>query len=265
MKIRTKTAVAVACAVFSAGYPGAVPAYAEDAGFDIGTYLGITGGVSGNAVYSPASLSMALGLAASGANGDTAASMKKLLLGREKAEAADLPEFYSAFSGRIAAIGRRGDVDLVCANSLWTDVSFEIKPPFKTLAADSFGAGVSSVDLAMSGAAEINAWVTAKTKGMIKKIVDDLNNARMVIVNAVYFKGEWRFPFEASRTRPRPFRSGNEVKNVPAMSQTENFAYAKKDGFTALKMPYKDAAVSMLILLPDADDGLESLEKSLTE
>jgi serpin B len=96
-----------------------------------------------------------------------------------------------------------------------------------------------------------------------EKGVDD--QTRLVLVNALYFLGDWATPFEKDNTVPMPFRlSAKESKDVPTMNRTDSFKVAQKDGVTALQLPYKGAQMSMLILLPDAADGLEAMEKGMS-
>ncbi|GAI76663.1 unnamed protein product, partial [marine sediment metagenome] len=130
---------------------------------------------------------------------------------------------------------------------------------------------LSEVDFA--GATEtarktINAWVEKKTKDKIKELLKPgvLNRlTRLVLTNAIYFKGNWDSQFEKARTQPAPFTltDGKKV-NVPMMNQTEKFKYTEAESFQALELPYVDNELSMVILLPKETDGLSDFEKTLT-
>jgi serpin B len=91
------------------------------------------------------------------------------------------------------------------------------------------------------------------------------DDTRLVLVNAIYFLGDWASPFTRGATRPAPFHTSPSAKvDVPTMHQTETFGWMQGDGFQGLALPYERGGFSMLVLLPDAVDGLAALEDGLS-
>lgn len=116
------------------------------------------------------------------------------------------------------------------------------------------------------GLAEINGWAKEKTRGKIENILSELSpNSVCVLLNAIYFKGNWASKFAREATTEAPFRleSGKAV-TTPVMRQRGQFRLLEGDGFQALSMPYSGNDLSMVILLPAADSSLLALERSLT-
>jgi serpin B len=91
------------------------------------------------------------------------------------------------------------------------------------------------------------------------------NDTRLVLVNAIYFLGDWQQPFEKEATSPAPFHAARgRTHDVPTMHRSATLRLAKGAGWKALELPYKGGQLSMLVLLPDAVDGLAAFERGLT-
>jgi serpin B len=87
---------------------------------------------------------------------------------------------------------------------------------------------------------------------------------RLVVANAIYFKGQWASRFDPGATRRRPFHlSASSSRQVPMMKQQQPFPYAERDGVQLLVLPYVGQSLHMLVLLPP-QGGLADLEKQLT-
>jgi serpin B len=137
---------------------------------------------------------------------------------------------------------------------------------------DNYVAGLQQVDYGNPADAvrQINAWVAGQTADEIAELLHDGDvtpQTRLVLVNAIYFKGEWQPPFDKRDTWEQTFHlAENAGTSVPMMYQNGEFAYFadNKDTFQLLEMPYKDSALSMVVLLPRRTDGLAAFEKDLT-
>ncbi|MDE2292178.1 MAG: serpin family protein, partial [Elusimicrobia bacterium] len=145
-----------------------------------------------------------------------------------------------------------------------------LKAAYRAECRKRFEAVVENVDFRRAAdkvALEINAWAARATQGRIQGLIPSgtLTAAtRMVLANAVYFKGDWADKFDESRTREGDFAAeGGKTVKVPFMSRKGDLRFAKKDGLAALELPYKGRKLSMLVLLPDAPDGLAAMEQSL--
>jgi serpin B len=136
---------------------------------------------------------------------------------------------------------------------------------------ENYGAGLKEVDFAADaeGARKtINAWVEKETKEKIKELLRPGvvgSDTRLVLTNAIYFKGDWARQFKKDATREEEFRlGGGKGVRAPLMRQRRTFGYLDGGTFQALEMPYAGKDLSMVVLLPKKLDGLPDLEKSLT-
>ncbi|XP_068092901.1 serpin B6-like isoform X2 [Hyperolius riggenbachi] len=225
-----------------------------------------------NLFFSPMSISSALAMIYLGAKGNTAAQMTKALQ-FEKAK-----DLHSSFQSLIFEINKPGtDYLLRTANRLYGEKKFTFLDEFLGSTQKHYHADLQAVDF--SGKAEecrkeINSWVAEKTEGKIKDLlpsgsVDALT--RLVLVNAIYFKGNWANQFDKQCTSEMPFRlNKNETKPVQMMYKKAKFPMTYVgDLFTkVIELPYVNNELSMIILLPDdiedGTTGLEKLEQQLT-
>lgn len=209
--------------------------------------------VAGNLFYSPFSLRAALAMTQAGAGGETAAEMARTL----RLDGGD--------SWSPAAQG----VTLRSANALWADEAWDLEAAFCRFCGERFGGRASAVPLKRdpkTAVGNINAWVGERTGGLIPRVLGEVpRDARLVLTNAVYFKGDWADPFEPGATRELRFHCEGGAKVIVwGMERQGQYRYAQHDGFQLLEMPYKGGEASFLVLLPAAKDGLPVLERRLT-
>ena len=223
----------------------------------------------GNVVCSPYSVSAALAMTYGGARGDTAAEMAKVLgftaLGERVHPAqADLAR-------RLKGDGAKGQPEFNVANALWGQRDYGFKPEFLKLTQAHYGAGLREVDYVgnTEGARKtINAWVGDQTKGKIPELIPDgvlSIDTRLVLTNAIYFKGSWLDEFVSKETTDDKFRvSATESVPVRMMHQHKSAAFYAGDGVKVARLPYQGKAKSMLVVVPDAVEGLAAVEGKLT-
>jgi len=223
----------------------------------------------GNLFFSPHSISTALAMTYAGARGNTAEQMAKVL--HFDLEQKRLHPTFRELLDQLSARQAEQGYQLSVANALWGQKGYSFLDKFLDLTKENYGAGLNEVDFV--GATEtarktINSWVEKETEEKIKELIkpgvlDRLT--RLVLTNAIYFKGFWESQFEEEMTYPAPFTlmSGEKVQ-VPTMHRTADFKYAEADDFQALELPYKGGDLSMTIFLPKETDGLAALEQSLT-
>ncbi|HEU0097412.1 MAG TPA: serpin family protein [Allosphingosinicella sp.] len=236
---------------------------AGQAEFGVALYRGLAAR-PGNLFLSPAGISTALGMVHAGAQGETAAEMAQAL----RYPASGAHEGMADLLRRlpIAAEGRRLDI----ANALWVQQSFPLKPGFLELVRSHYGGGARGVDFVAEperAIATVNRWAEEKTAGRIKGILrpENVNDrTRLVLTNAVYFKADWLYPFQAAQTRPRPFRlaDGGTVM-VPTMRQRGRFRLFETPSFEAVEMPYKGEELSFILFLPKEGTSLKAFEQQL--
>ena len=221
----------------------------------------------GNLVFSPASITTALAMTWGGARGETAAQMKQVL----RFEGS--PSEVMQASGKLAAALQDPSRPIVfrIANRLFGEKSYRFEPAYLDATKAAFGAALEPVDFRRAAEAArvlINGWVEEKTEKRIRNLVPQggvSRETRLVLVNAIYFLGDWEEPFKKQATGPRPFSvSQSQKKDVATMHAVEHFRFVAKDGLKAVELPYKGGSMSMLVLLPDAVDGLSALEASLS-
>jgi serpin B len=222
----------------------------------------------GNIFLSPASISTALAMTYAGARGETAAEMKKTL--HFTLSDKDLHPAMGKLT-RLLTQKQKG-CSVSIANALWGQRGYGFLKEFLNLNKQNYGAGLNHVDFERAteeARKTINAWVEQETSNKIKELIkpgilDPLT--RLVLTNAIYFKGTWKEPFLKSRTRKENFHISKErsVKVDMMCMLEQKFKYMRTDDFQALELPYKGENISMVIFLPDKVDGLADFEKNLT-
>lgn len=204
--------------------------------------------LKGNTVFSPYSLFSCLSMVFTGAAENTAWEMHKALQLSMSQKA--LPRQYTLLRTDIASD------DLQVANALWADRDTVILSDFSHTLQDNYDAKFQAVDFSKTAetASIINEWTSNQTHGKIPKLLQDgdiSNLTRMVLTNAVYFKGDWKVPFSASATTPQPFHVTEDTdKTVPMMKNTALFPYYESDQVQVLGMPFKNQQTACFIILP---------------
>ena len=246
----------------------------------------------GNLFFSPSSISVALAMADAGARGETASEMAKALHFTLPPEA-----LHAGFAALLKELNTESDkagYQLKVANALWGQAGYGFTPDFLKLTQTSYGAWLYEVDFAAAEQArqKINTWVEKQTQDKIKDLIKPGmldSSTRLVLTNAIYFKGDWNSPFKKERTRTENFKVAEtgtagvsrgtqtnevvkvEIKvprlrtvSVPMMAQTHEYRYLDGGEFQMVEMPYAGKELSMVVLLPKKTEGLPELEKTLT-
>jgi serpin B len=222
----------------------------------------------GNLFFSPYSLSAALGMVYAGAKEDTCQQMAQVLhfpSDRDQPHAA-----FAQLQAGLNSLQQTGDVTLGVANSLWVQEGYALLPEYLTLMKQCYGVSINSLDYGAPQQAckRINEWVEQKTNGKIKDILDPsvLNElTKLILVNAIYFKGSWQTSFNTRFTESLPFHiTTSRSVNAPTMTGTLKARYSQIKSLQILELPYVGGGTSMLVLLPDKIDGLSDLETSLS-
>jgi serpin B len=221
----------------------------------------------GNLFFSPESISTALAMTYAGSRGDTAAEMAKTLH-------FTLPpdRLHPAMGALLSDLNATHQgYQLRVANALWAQQGYTFLDSFLALMKSDYGAGFNQVDF--KGASEaarltINTWVERQTEDKIKNLLGPgaLNTkTRLVLTNAIYFKGDWLTQFDKAQTKEEDFHvSASQTVKAPLMHREGGFKYFNGSSFQALEIPYKSGELSMIVLLPNDAVGLPALEQSLT-
>jgi serpin B len=223
----------------------------------------------GNIFFSPYSISTALAMTYEGAKGQTADEMQKVFHFPEDANVRR-PAFAKIYN--LLNSGSK-DYKLNTANALWAQKDYAFLPEYLGLVEKYYGGRTTNLDFI--GETEksrqiINTWVEEQTNDKIKDIIPPgtlSSLTRLVLTNAIYFKGTWVKEFEKSKTKEQNFKvSADKNVQVPMMRRTDKdakFNYYENEELQVLEMLYKGEELSMLVLLPK-DDNLQKLEDSLT-
>lgn len=232
-------------------------------GFDL--YLGAAGSVApdANLLVSPFSASVALGMTLAGARGETQRELSRVL------HLERLPDPH----GALAELGRSVDtprpgLELRSSNRVWAQQGLPLDARFVELLGQGYRAPVGSAD--MAGAPEtaletINAWVASRTDGRIAHLLDAGTLAArplLVLVNALYFRGEWLTAFDPARTTELDFHTPRGDERVRYMRTVGELRYGRVAGAKLLELPFR-GGLDLLIVLPEAADGLPGIERRL--
>jgi serpin B len=246
--------------------PAARQAAQSTAAFGVDLYH-LLAAREGNVLLSPYSVSEALALLSAGAAGKTQQEILQAL--HWAPPPGEMPSAFSAQDQELEEAAGDGAV-LSAANGIWYQQGGELLKAFQDVARKQYQARVRPVDFIGDGGAvrsQINDWVGSKTEGKIPDLFPEgsISQAtRLVLANAVYFKGRWEKPFEAGRTAPRPFFVARDQRvEAPTMATSAKLVLAKTDDCSILVLPYEGGGLSMAILLPEARDGLAALEQKL--
>jgi serine protease inhibitor len=160
------------------------------------------------------------------------------------------------------------NITLSVANSLWVDSRrATLRPEYVKQTRAWYDAEMANLEFSNpSAATRINSWASKETRGMIPKLVDRLDPADIVLLlNAVYFKGQWAQQFDKAKTQQRDFTlAGGTVKPVPRMTQSGRFGYFETPQIQAIRLPFGAGDLVMEVLLPAKSSSLDALEAALT-
>jgi serpin B len=223
----------------------------------------------GNLFLSPYSISTALAMAYAGARDQTEKQIAEALC-FSTMRSEYLHEEFGRLIRKLNAAGEKGGYELVVANAIWGQKGYNFLPEYLSLVKTEYDGNLQQVDFAKQleeARKTINAWVEKKTKDKIKELLKPGmldKTTRLVLTNAIYFKGKWANQFAPILTKDSPFiLLGGQKVNVPMMNQTEKFGYKEDANIQVLEMPYVNNDLSMVVLLPKKLDGINGLEKDL--
>jgi len=238
-----------------------------DTGFAFGLLKELVKEQPANNVFiSPYSISTLLQMVCNGAAGSTRDQMAQVL-GTTRLEPAALNQAFKDLDASVRSA--QTNVALNIANAIWYSAGIEVKPAFASLNKEFYGATMDALDFADPRAAGIvNAWAEKNTAGRIKNIVPGRlpGDTRMLLANAIYFKGSWDRKFDPKATQERPFHltTGGQ-KPIPMMQQSGEFEYQQGNGFQALRLPYAGRRLGMYVLLPEPASNVNTLLATLTD
>ncbi len=220
-----------------------------------------------NLFFSPFSISLCLAMSYIGAKNITAEQMASVL------EFRDITNLNASFHWIMEGLNnpsRAKNYQLSTANALWLQQDYEVVPAYLEAVKKSYFGGIFAADFKNNVEGErqtINKWVEDRTNNRIKDLIKPqmINNlTRLILTNAIYFFSEWQNKFVRQMTQDDDFTliTGENV-TVPLMYQKKYFAYTENAMFQGIEIPYRNADLSLVILLPKKVDGIIEMENSL--
>ena len=240
----------------------------ENAAFATDLYQKL-GASQGNIFFSPYSITSALAMTYAGARGTTEKQMAKVL--RFPLDQKYLHPEFGLLNSSLNQLQGKGSIRLDIANSIWPQKGYNLVPEYVDLLKRYYGISVTSLDYRgnpENARETINRWIAKKTWDKIKDIIMPgmlKATTRLVLTNAIYFKGNWEKPFDPKMTRDRPFfLSPDKSVLTLMMTQTSQFRYAEVESMQVLELPYIGNELSMVVLLPREIDGIKLIEQKLS-
>jgi serine protease inhibitor len=157
-------------------------------------------------------------------------------------------------------------VQVRIANSLWSRKGKPFHSEFMKTNQAFYDAKVTELDFNSPKAPDtINDWVNKNTNGKIPKMIESIDPMDdLILMNAVYFNGGWKKEFQSSATKEESFKlQDGSTKQVQMMAQTGTYEYLREEGFQAIRLPYGDGQMDMLIIFPDESSSLGALHDKL--
>ncbi len=221
-------------------------------------------GQAKNVFISPLSLHIALGMVLNGANGQTAQEIQKAL----KLDAQTLTEANTTYQNLLENLpGVDPAVTLTVANSVWYRNTYQVENTFQDLLKQTFKAQVSAQDFNdPATVSKINNWASEQTKGRIPKVIEQIQPDNiMFLLNALYFKGDWQYPFSVDNTMNAPFKLASGQSTTVRMMRLEaNLKRFFQANYQAIEFPYGTGKFAMTVLLPSESTTADALISSLT-
>lgn len=232
-------------------------------------FWGQIGKGSGNLVYSPASIALAFAMVHAGAKGKTAAELAKVfhLDG-------DVAKLHAGFADVVRRWqSTRDGLELAVANRLFGEATTPFEKKYLAITDQIFQAPLEQVDFKRAheaARARINAWVVERTKERIKDLVPEGGvdgSTRLVLVNAIYFKGNWSDPFNEGLTQSGDFFATKGKTTAKFMRDVRHVksGEVKSDGIQWCELPYEGGPYGMGFVMPTGNGTLAKLEAGLTE
>jgi len=217
-----------------------------------------------NIFASPLSASFALGMTLNGAGGTTFDEMRSALQ-FGSTPVADINAGYKSLVQLLTTLDP--SVTMQIANSIWYRNTLTVNKPFVDAVTAAFDATITPLDFRDVGGSlgKINGWVDAKTNHKITSILDDIPaDAVMYLINAIYFKAQWRAKFDPAKTTNDAFHGVHGDHTVPLMHRNERISYSETAAYQAVDLPYGDSSFTMTVVLPKPSSNVNDVAASLT-
>jgi serine protease inhibitor len=217
-----------------------------------------------NAFVSPLSISMALGMVMNGAANATLDSMRATL-GFEGMALADINAGYRGLIDLLKGLDRSTEMRI--GNAVWFRRELQADADFRQALETNFDAAVRSLDFGLPTAKDtMNLWAKSATNGRIPSIVEAVNDGHvMFLLNAIYFRGQWREQFDPAETRASGFAAYDGPQTVQMMHRADmKVRLLERPGVAIAELPYGNSAFAMTLVMPEPGGDIHTLIDTLT-
>ncbi len=217
-----------------------------------------------NIMISPLSIAIALAMTYNGADGETKEAMENTLH-LQGLSTGDINKSYQSLLDALLSVDPK--VIMEIANSIWYRDDFYVEEDFLNINKTYYDAEVAKLNFSDPASVDIiNRWVSDKTHDKIDKIIEQIDPLDvMFLINAMYFKGTWKYEFDENDTHEAPFYNehGNFLGDVEMMMIEGDFNYYSNDLFHAVELPYGQGNYSMIVMLPQSGVSIDSLVSNM--
>ena len=215
-------------------------------------------------IYSPLSITYVLGMVNDAATGQTEKELEQTL-GFHKGGIKAVNDYCKKLIDGLPKVDNKVTLDI--ANAIFLNKDYSLKQQFQQDMQNYYNAKAEALDFSSPQTLEhINGWCNDKTKGMIPKILDEVNPYMVsYLLNAIYFKADWRSKFDKNNTKEEAFTTENGTITLPLMHQNVLISYLKTDTYSAVILPYGSGLWNMTVLLPEEGKTTDDVIKELAE
>ena len=215
-------------------------------------------------IISPISMQFLLGMILDGARNGTADEICAVL-GYGAGEAEAVNAYCLSMLEQLPSLDKKTTLSI--ANAIFVNKQYSLKDSYKSTVGKYYQAEVANLDFS-DGAGSlktINGWCKKQTNGMIPKVLDEVSTDMLAyLLNAMYFKSQWKEKFPKGNTSDETFTAGTgATKKVPMMKNREDFPYQDNDDFRVVSLPYGNGAFSMKVILPQSGKTLSEVTAAL--
>ncbi|WP_053782721.1 serpin family protein [Paenibacillus xylanivorans] len=219
-----------------------------------------------NLLISPYSIAAAIGMAYNGSVGETRREMAEVM-GWSGLEMEQVNASQAALQQLLTHPGK--GIQIGIANSMWMKDGIPVEETYQTTVQQTYEAEIRTLNGQPAQAKEeINQWVKQHTEGMIPNLMQEPpeKEALMILVNAIAFDGNWMDEFDPEYTTDEEFKlvNGKDL-SVRMMHQTKQFQYSEKEDWQAVRLPYGDGQMHLLVVLPREGRALDEIQQQLLD
>ena len=215
-------------------------------------------------IYSPLSITYVLGMVNDAATGKTEEELEQTL-GFHKGGIQAVNEYCKKLIEGLPKVDNKVTLDI--ANAIFLNKDYTLKQQFQQDMQNYYDAKAESLDFSSPQTLElINGWCNDKTKGMIPKILDEVNpNIVSYLLNAIYFKADWASKFDSKNTKDETFTTKTGSTTLPMMHQYVLISYLKTNTYSAVILPYGSGLWKMTVLLPEEGATTDDIIKEVAQ